>query len=81
MITGSGARRLWQPPSTTISALRISTAAMCCGMWKSPAGGQATPMTYLNSQGEQMVVLVAGGHGSVGTTLGDYVLAYKLEAQ
>ena len=46
-----------------------------------PAGGQATPMTYLNSQGEQMVVLVAGGHGSVGTTLGDYVLAYKLEAQ
>lgn len=43
-----------------------------------PAGGQATPMTYLNSKGEQMVVLVAGGHGSVGTTIGDYVLAYKL---
>lgn len=43
-----------------------------------PAGGQATPMTYLNSQGEQMVVLVAGGHGSLGTTIGDYVLAYKL---
>lgn len=43
-----------------------------------PAGGQVTPMTYLNSQGEQMVVLVAGGHGSVGTTVGDYVLAYKL---
>lgn len=43
-----------------------------------PAGGQATPMTYLNSKGEQMVVLVAGGHGSVGTKIGDYVLAYKL---
>ncbi|MBF0658774.1 membrane-bound PQQ-dependent dehydrogenase, glucose/quinate/shikimate family [Psychrobacter sp. NG25] len=43
-----------------------------------PAGGQATPMTYLNSKGEQMVLLVAGGHGSVGTTIGDYVLAYKL---
>ena len=43
-----------------------------------PAGGQATPMTYLNSKGEQMVVLVAGGHGSVGTTIGDYVIAYKL---
>lgn len=43
-----------------------------------PAGGQATPMTYLNSKGEQMVVLVAGGHGSVGTKLGDYVIAYKL---
>ncbi|WP_108125356.1 glucose/quinate/shikimate family membrane-bound PQQ-dependent dehydrogenase [Saccharospirillum mangrovi] len=49
-------------------------------LWQArlPAGGQATPMTYLNSQGEQMVVLVAGGHGSVGTTPGDYVLAYKL---
>ena len=35
-------------------------------------------MTYLNSKGEQMVLLVAGGHGSVGTTIGDYVLAYKL---
>lgn len=44
-----------------------------------PAGGQATPMTYLNSKGEQMVVLVAGGHGSIGTTIGDYVLAYKLK--
>lgn len=44
-----------------------------------PAGGQATPMTYLNSKGEQMVVLVAGGHGSVGTKIGDYVLAYKLD--
>ena len=43
-----------------------------------PAGGQATPMTYLNSKGEQMVVLVAGGHGSVGTKIGDYVVAYKL---
>ena len=46
-----------------------------------PAGGQATPMTYLNSKGEQMVVLVAGGHGSVGTTIGDYVMAYKLGDQ
>ena len=49
-------------------------------LWQSriPAGGQATPMTYLNSKGEQMVVLVAGGHGSIGTTFGDYVIAYKL---
>lgn len=49
-------------------------------LWETrlPAGGQATPMTYLNSQGEQMVVQVAGGHGSLGTTIGDYVMAYKL---
>ncbi|WP_269778144.1 hypothetical protein [Psychrobacter sp. KH172YL61] len=38
-------------------------------------------MTYLNSKGEQMVVLVAGGHGSVGTKIGDYVVAYKLGDQ
>ncbi|WP_228114208.1 membrane-bound PQQ-dependent dehydrogenase, glucose/quinate/shikimate family [Stenotrophomonas sp. MYb238] len=44
-----------------------------------PAGGQATPMTYLDSQGRQMVLLVAGGHGSIGTRPGDYVLAYRLE--
>jgi quinoprotein glucose dehydrogenase len=50
-------------------------------LWKGrlPAGGQATPMTYLNSKGEQMVVQVAGGHGSIGTTIGDYVVAYKLK--
>ncbi|NAW65908.1 membrane-bound PQQ-dependent dehydrogenase, glucose/quinate/shikimate family [Photobacterium halotolerans] len=50
-------------------------------IWKArlPAGGQATPMTYLNSQGEQMVVIVAGGHGSIGTTLGDYIVAFKLK--
>ncbi|MDN3524540.1 glucose/quinate/shikimate family membrane-bound PQQ-dependent dehydrogenase [Halomonas sabkhae] len=52
-------------------------------LWQArlPAGGQATPMTYLNSEGEQMVVQVAGGHGSIGTTIGDYVVAYKLKAQ
>lgn len=49
-------------------------------LWRArlPAGGQATPMTYLNSHGEQMVVQVAGGHGSVGSTIGDYVVAYRL---
>ena len=42
-----------------------------------PAGGQATPMTYLHN-GRQYVVHVAGGHGSVGTKAGDYVIAYAL---
>ena len=46
-----------------------------------PAGGQATPMTYLDSHGQQVVLLVAGGHGSLGTRAGDYVLAYKLPPQ
>ena len=43
-----------------------------------PAGGQATPMTYRAADNRQMVVVAAGGHGSLGTTLGDAVVAYAL---
>ena len=42
-----------------------------------PAGGQATPMTYTVGD-KQYVLIVAGGHGSVGTKPGDYVIAYTL---
>ena len=35
-------------------------------------------MTYLDEQGRQIVLIVAGGHGSVGTKPGDYVIAYTL---
>jgi quinoprotein glucose dehydrogenase len=49
-------------------------------LWRSrlPAGGQATPMTY-TMNGRQYVVLAAGGHGNLGTTLGDYVVAFALQ--
>jgi len=44
-----------------------------------PAGGQATPMTYqLTPGGKQYVVIAAGGHGALGTTFGDYVVAFAL---
>lgn len=43
-----------------------------------PAGGQATPMTYLGADGRQYVVVAAGGHGSLGTKTGDSVIAYAL---
>jgi quinoprotein glucose dehydrogenase len=42
-----------------------------------PAGGQATPMTY-SLDGKQYVVIAAGGHGKLGTTLGDYVMAFAV---
>ena len=42
-----------------------------------PAGGQATPMTY-QENGRQYVVISAGGHGKLGTTLGDSVVAFAL---
>jgi quinoprotein glucose dehydrogenase len=44
-----------------------------------PAGGQATPMTYqLGPNGKQDVVIAAGGHGALGTTRGDRVIAFAL---
>lgn len=48
-------------------------------LWEArlPAGGQATPMSY-EVNGKQFVVIAAGGHGSFGTKLGDYVIAYAL---
>lgn len=50
-------------------------------LWEArlPAGGQATPMTYfLEETGKQYVVIAAGGHARIGTTAGDYVIAYAL---
>ncbi|MEI4480331.1 MULTISPECIES: glucose/quinate/shikimate family membrane-bound PQQ-dependent dehydrogenase [unclassified Phyllobacterium] len=49
-------------------------------LWEArlPAGGQSTPMTFSLDDGKQYVVIVAGGHGSVGTKPGDYVIAYTL---
>ncbi|MCO6184683.1 membrane-bound PQQ-dependent dehydrogenase, glucose/quinate/shikimate family [Rhizobium sp. L1K21] len=44
-----------------------------------PAGGQATPSTYLGSDGRQYLVVVAGGHGSTGTKAGDSIIAYALD--
>lgn len=45
---------------------------------KLPFGGYATPATY-QINGEQFVVIAAGGGGKNGTPAGDYYLAYKLD--
>ena len=50
-------------------------------LWQAalPAGGQATPMTYrLEATGRQYLVIAAGGHGALGTTRGDHVIAFAL---
>jgi quinoprotein glucose dehydrogenase len=59
--------------------LRAFDAATGAELWKGrlPAGGQATPMTYLWN-GRQYVVIAAGGHARAGTRLGDSVVAYAL---
>ncbi len=52
-------------------------------LWQSrlAAGGQATPMTYMGNDGRQYLLVIAGGHGSLGTKRGDHVIAYALPQQ
>ncbi|MBW2395707.1 MAG: pyrroloquinoline quinone-dependent dehydrogenase [Deltaproteobacteria bacterium] len=50
-------------------------------LWRTwlPAGGQATPLTYrVRPDGRQFVVIAAGGHSTLGTKAGDWLLAYAL---
>ena len=50
-------------------------------LWKHklPAAGQATPMTYrAGASQRQYLVISAGGHGPLGTSRGDYVVAFAL---
>jgi quinoprotein glucose dehydrogenase len=77
LLTASGVAFLGAAVDNNFRAYDVASGKV---LWdvRIPAGGQATPMSYLNRQGEQMVVLVAGGHGSIGTKAGDYVIAYKL---
>jgi quinoprotein glucose dehydrogenase len=59
--------------------LRAFDAATGAELWKGrlPAGGQATPMTYIWND-RLYVVIAAGGHARAGTRLGDSVVAYAL---
>lgn len=43
-----------------------------------PASAQSGPMTYAVG-GKQYIVISAGGHGPLGTKMGDYVVAFALE--
>jgi len=59
--------------------LRAFDAKTGAELWKGrlPAGGQATPMTYVWN-GRQYVVIAAGGHSTAGTRPGDSVVAFAL---
>ncbi len=59
--------------------LRAFNAKTGAELWKGrlPAGGQATPMTYV-WKGRQYVVIAAGGHSKSNTTRGDQVMAFAL---
>ncbi len=59
--------------------LRAFDARTGAELWRGrlPAGGQATPMTYL-WKGRQYVVIAAGGHAKLNTRRGDSVVAFAL---
>ncbi|MGF6743177.1 glucose dehydrogenase [Paraburkholderia atlantica] len=75
--TGGGVAFLSGTLDYYLRAYDVRTGAR---LWQArlPAGGQATPMTYADSNGKQYVLVVAGGHGSLGTKQGDSVVAYSL---
>lgn len=67
--------------ATQDRAIRAFESATGRLVWTArlPAGGQATPMTYMSSRsGRQFVVISAGGNQLLGSKLGDEVVAYAL---
>lgn len=62
--------------------LRAFDAKSGTELWQGrlPVPGVANPMTYLWN-GEQYVVIAAGGHSEAGTSIGDSVVAFRLARQ
>ena len=58
-------------------AFDVETGALLW-KWQLPAGGQATPMTYV-WRGRQYVVIYAGGNSRAQARLGDVVIAFGVE--
>jgi quinoprotein glucose dehydrogenase len=78
IITAGGLVFIASAMDNYLRAFDIDTGAE---LWRGrlPAGGQALPMTYrLRPDGKQFVVIAAGGHGKLGTELGDSLVAFAL---
>jgi len=75
-ITAGGLVFIAASMDTYLRAFDIETGKE---IWKAslPASAQATPMTY-EAGGKQYVVICAGGHGKLGTKMGDFVVAFAL---
>ncbi|MDB6085568.1 MAG: rane-bound PQQ-dependent dehydrogenase, glucose/quinate/shikimate family [Gammaproteobacteria bacterium] len=67
--------------ATTDNYLRAFDSLTGRELWRGrlPAGGQATPMTFISPESErQFVVVSAGGHAAMNTKRGDYMVAFAL---
>ena len=76
IVTASGVVFIAAAMDDKLHAFDLATGAL---LWEGalPAGGQATPMTYV-AGGRQFVVVAAGGHARMGTKFGDAVVAFAL---
>jgi quinoprotein glucose dehydrogenase len=76
LVTGSGVTFIAAAQDNFLRAYETETGRL---IWSArlPAGGQASPMTYVH-EGRQYVVIVAAGHAQLQTTIGDYILAFAL---
>ncbi|MEH6702817.1 pyrroloquinoline quinone-dependent dehydrogenase [Parasphingorhabdus sp.] len=76
MVTAGGLIFIGATMDDYLRAIDVETGKE---LWKGrlPAGGQATPMSYV-WEGRQYVVIAAGGHARIGTKLGDNIVAFAL---
>ncbi|MCC7267548.1 MAG: pyrroloquinoline quinone-dependent dehydrogenase [Caulobacteraceae bacterium] len=76
IVTGGGLVFIGAAMDDYLRAFDIGTGKE---LWKGrlPAGGQATPMTYV-WKGRQFVVIAAGGHSKSDTRRGDQLVAFAL---
>jgi quinoprotein glucose dehydrogenase len=76
IVTASGLVFIAASRDDKLRAFDVSTGKE---LWQAslPAGGQATPMSYV-AAGRQFVVVAAGGHSRLGSMLGDAVIAFSL---
>ncbi len=77
LVTAGGLVFIGYTLDDKLRAFDLSTGEV---VWNAslPAAGMATPVTY-EMNGEQYVVLTAGGHSMYGAAKGDSVVAYKLK--
>lgn len=76
IVTAGGLAFIAATVDQQLRAFDVETGAE---LWHAdlPAGAHALPATY-SAGGQQYVVIAAGGHDRLGTTMGDYLLAFAL---
>jgi quinoprotein glucose dehydrogenase len=77
LVTASGLVFIAATTDDFLRAFEVATGRL---LWQArlPAGGQSSPMSYALA-GRQYIVVAAGGHGAMGTTRGDHLVAFALK--